>query len=134
MYKLQQNGIKRLSDNAFIPQDNTNRDYQEYLQWLADGNQPEPEFTTDELKAMISSLLLSQYKRRIVVTDDEFIAYEKRQRLGILTAKDEADYQQALQLYQEATEWYHTEKNRVSTMNEQELTEYYQTLNERALR
>ncbi len=134
MYKLQQNGVKRLSDNAFIPMDSANRDYQEYLQWLAGGNHPEPEFTTEELKERISSLLLAQYKRKIAVTDDELMAYEKRQRLGILTAKDEADYQQALQLYQEATEWYHTERNRVSTMNEQELTEYYQTLNKGTLR
>ena len=34
--------IKRLSDNAFIPFDPDNTDYQEYLEWLADGNTPEP--------------------------------------------------------------------------------------------
>jgi len=27
--------IKRLSDNAFIPFDHANTDYQEYLKWLA---------------------------------------------------------------------------------------------------
>jgi len=36
MYKLTKNedvyGIKRLSDNAFIPQANGNRDYQQFLQ------------------------------------------------------------------------------------------------------
>jgi len=49
MYKLikdsitnQTNIVKRLSDNAFIPFDPDNTDYQEYLRWLEAGNTPEP--------------------------------------------------------------------------------------------
>ena len=34
--------IKRLADNAFIPFDPANTDYQEYLKWLEEGNQPLP--------------------------------------------------------------------------------------------
>jgi hypothetical protein len=50
MYKLiknadithQINMVQRLSDNAFIPFDNNNVDYQKYLEWVSQGNQPEP--------------------------------------------------------------------------------------------
>ena len=48
MYKLSQliNGIQctviRLSDNACIPLDPDNTDYQAYLKWLEEGNTPEP--------------------------------------------------------------------------------------------
>jgi hypothetical protein len=34
--------ILRLSDNAFIPMDEGNTDYQEYLKWVTKGGVPEP--------------------------------------------------------------------------------------------
>jgi len=34
--------IKRLYDNAFIPFDPANTDYQAYLKWLSEGNTPLP--------------------------------------------------------------------------------------------
>ena len=48
MYKLYKSPIStqvktviRLSDNAFIPFDPANNDYQAYLAWLEEGNTPE---------------------------------------------------------------------------------------------
>jgi hypothetical protein len=34
--------VKRIADNAFIPFDSNNVDYQAYLAWLALGNTPLP--------------------------------------------------------------------------------------------
>ena len=55
MYKLIKDPIKntvstvqRLADNAFIPFDEANTDYQAYLKWVAEGNAPLP---ADEVTA-----------------------------------------------------------------------------------
>lgn len=34
--------ILRISDGTFIPPDTRNKDYQEYLKWISEGNEPLP--------------------------------------------------------------------------------------------
>ncbi len=40
--KISENYILRKEDNAIIPFDEANTDYQEYLAWVAEGNTAEP--------------------------------------------------------------------------------------------
>ncbi|MFJ4197544.1 hypothetical protein [Pseudomonas sp. NPDC089534] len=41
-YRLTVNGVMRLSDAAYIPQDPGNRDWLEYQAWLSEGGQVLP--------------------------------------------------------------------------------------------
>ena len=70
MYKLiGTKSVKRLADGTCIPFADGNREYEEYKQWLAEGNTPEPEFTPEQLdvqriskiKAKASELITSKY-------------------------------------------------------------------------
>jgi len=61
--------IKRLSDNAFIPPDPENKDYQQYLKWLEEGNEPlppdpipEPEPLTSQQKLEAAGLSIEELK------------------------------------------------------------------------
>ena len=63
------NGIKRISDNAFIPFDAGNSDYQKYLLWLEEGNTPlppdpipEPEPLTAQQKLEAAGLSIEELK------------------------------------------------------------------------
>jgi hypothetical protein len=69
-YQLTQGDtILRLTDNAFIPPDPANTDYQQYLLWLEEGNEPlpadpipEPEPLTPEQKLEASGLTVEELK------------------------------------------------------------------------
>ena len=64
--------IIRLTDNAFIPPDPANTDYQAYLRWLEDGNTPlpadepdptpEPEPLTAQQKLEAAGLTVEELK------------------------------------------------------------------------
>ena len=64
-YKITQNGVFRRSDNAGIPADINNSDWQKYLEWLNQGNTPDPQFTLDDLKAQKIADLQDTYQSAI---------------------------------------------------------------------
>ena len=54
MYKLTNHEtIIRLIDNASIPADESNMDYRKYLEWLDEGNAPEPADPEPEIPASL---------------------------------------------------------------------------------
>lgn len=61
MYKLTRSGasVTRLSDGASIPADPANRDYQEFLQWVADGNTPDAADPLPEPETPPTEILLA---------------------------------------------------------------------------
>jgi hypothetical protein len=69
-YQLTQTEIiKSLSDNTFIPPDPANSDYQQYLKWLEEGNEPlppdpiiEPEPLTPQQKLEAAGLSIEELK------------------------------------------------------------------------
>lgn len=67
MYKLTNRDIViHLSDGAGIPADPTNTDYAAYLEWLADGNTPEPaDPPTPEQIALEMELALERYTDQV---------------------------------------------------------------------
>ena len=84
----------------------------------------------EALRNNILNKLLDTYKEYIKQTDNEYLAYQKRKELGMKNNKDDDDYNKAMQLYKEITEWYRAEKEKVKTLGESGLIEYYKTLME----
>lgn len=89
MYRLTDStAITRLSDSANIPNDSGNRDYQEYLEWIAKGNTPEP-YTPPaiapaaaalaEIEALESKYQMPRITRETILT----LAEERAAAMGI---------------------------------------------------
>ena len=88
MYKLTTTGtsVIRLADNACIPFDTGNRDYQEYQTWLAAGNTPEPAQTDEEVLAAAKAAKQATIKTLLTATDYKCLKYVD----GDLTADEYA--------------------------------------------
>lgn len=73
MYKLiGTNSVKRLIDGTYIPFADGNIDYEEYKQWIAEGNEPEPEFTEEEIQEQELQTKINEAKQYLAKTDHKF--------------------------------------------------------------
>jgi hypothetical protein len=89
MYKLSTNSIIRLSDNACIPFAEGNTDYQAYLQWLSEGNAPEPANPVPnpriaEIKNELAALDIKRI-RPVAEGDAAYLAMLNAQALALRT-------------------------------------------------
>jgi hypothetical protein len=66
--KQQTNGYF-VNGNTFIPEANDNPYYQLILQWIADGNTPEPQFTQAELDAQVLAASIAEALQYLKDTD-----------------------------------------------------------------
>lgn len=65
MYKLTFNdGVIRLSDDAFVPADPANTDWQGYQKWLEQGNTPEPAESRGETVARVWGAIKAERDHR----------------------------------------------------------------------
>ena len=118
-------GEVKPDEDAIYVQSIPHIDIPKYQKLVYENNAVKVVTDIDGIKQAIYNKLLMQYKEAIKSTDDEFLAYQKRQQLNIVTNKDTTDYQVALTTYNEATTLYHTERDRVADMDDEELIEYY---------
>lgn len=59
MYKLSKIGVVR-EDGAMIPEAPGNRDWEAYLLWKEEGNEPEPEFTEEEVRKQLAERIAAK--------------------------------------------------------------------------
>lgn len=66
MYKQTPSGtfVIRKKDGAYIPQDPANKDWQEYQEWLSDGNMPDPAETAESARARMWEAVKAERDRR----------------------------------------------------------------------
>ena len=81
--KIQGDGYL-LNGIMYVPKADGNRDYEEYKQWISEGNTPEPEFTEEEL--MIKEINSQIQEAKVYLTDTGWI-WEKYNR-NVLVLKD----------------------------------------------
>jgi hypothetical protein len=92
-YKLSNTGVYDTETNSYIPSAAENADWREYLQWVDDGNTPDPQYTPQEI---LDNELRDRQKQRLETllsaTIDQFdliiALFQMGVTKGIWTAND----------------------------------------------
>jgi hypothetical protein len=61
-----------LNGNMHVPEADGNREYELIKQWIAEGNEPEPEFTEEEIQKQELQVKISEAKQYLTKTDYKF--------------------------------------------------------------
>ncbi|MBP2635063.1 MAG: hypothetical protein H6Q72_970 [Firmicutes bacterium] len=107
MYKLTKStAIIRLADNANIAAKEDNRDYQEYLAWVAAGNTPEAAQTEAEILTEKTTALDIEYQTTIDQLAQDYSAALMADKLFGTSTADEVytEYEAAVSAYKTALE------------------------------
>lgn len=88
MYKLLNFGVRRIADDACIPEATDNSDWQRYQQWLAAGNTPEP---ADPAPAPIDQGDIDNLQKQMKVLALVMRSYCNALNAGTYTNKSVAD-------------------------------------------
>lgn len=70
MYKVINDGYVRRYDGTVIPLNSDTYERTQYIEWLAEGNTPEPAFTEEELEAETRAVRLAEIDVRLAEIDN----------------------------------------------------------------
>lgn len=103
MYRLTNtDAVLRIEDGAMLPCDPSNRDYHQYLEWLDEGNEPEPAPPKTCVEAVAArELLITEAGSRIQQHEREV----RNNMTPTCSLQDLDDYMQAIVEMNEQPEW-----------------------------
>ena len=95
-YKISGTGVLDTERSASIPNDTANRDWQEYLVWVDDGNTADPEFTAQEIEDNAWMALRGERDQLLGRTDFFMSVDFYNDVLSVQEQTDVSTYRQAL--------------------------------------